>query len=137
MAFALFPARFAGILLSIFGAIALVLALAGLSGLIAYSVSQRTREIGVRIALGATMRDVLKLVIGEGMLLTLIGMAAGMGAAFGLTRFLSDLLYGMSAIDPLTFGAIALLLIGVAFVACWLPARRATKVDPMIALRCE
>ncbi|HEY6403304.1 MAG TPA: FtsX-like permease family protein, partial [Blastocatellia bacterium] len=137
MAFVLFPARFAGILLSVFGAIALVLALAGLSGLIADSVSQRTREIGIRMALGATTRDALKLVIGEGMLLTLIGMAIGVGAAFGLTRFLSDLLYGVSAVDPLTFGVIAALLIGVAIVACWLPARRATKVDPMVALRCE
>jgi putative ABC transport system permease protein len=137
MAFALFPARIVGVLLSIFGLLALVLALAGLSGLIAYSVSQRTREIGIRMALGAGMRDVLKLVIGEGMLLTLIGMAIGLAAAFGLTRFLSELLYGVSAIDPLTFGGIALLLIGVALVACWLPARRATKVDPMIALRCE
>jgi putative ABC transport system permease protein len=137
MAFALFPARLAGVLLSVFGAIALILALAGLSGLIAYSVSQRTHEIGIRMALGARTRDVLKLVIGEGMLLTLVGLAIGVGAAVGLTRFLSDLLYGVSAIDPLTFGAIALLLIGVALVACWLPARRATKVDPMIALRCE
>jgi hypothetical protein len=137
MAFALFPARFVGILLSVFGAIALVLALAGLSGLIAYSVSQRTREIGIRMALGAGARDVLKLVISEGMLLTLIGMAIGVSAAFVLTRFLSDLLYGVSAIDPLTFGVIALLLIGVALLACWLPARRATKVDPMVALRCD
>jgi ABC-type antimicrobial peptide transport system permease subunit len=137
MAFALFPARIAGVLFSAFGAIALVLALAGLSGLIAYSVSQRTREIGVRMALGAETQDVLKLVIGEGLLLTLIGMAIGVGAAFGLTRFLSDLLYGVSAVDPLTFGVIALLLLGVALLACWLPARRATKVDPMIALRCE
>jgi putative ABC transport system permease protein len=137
MAFALFPARLAGVLLSIFGLLALILALAGLSGLIAYSVSQRTHEIGIRMALGARTRDVLKLVIGEGMLLTLIGLAIGVGAAFGVTRYLSDLLYGVSAIDPLTFGAIALLLIGVALVACWLPARRAAKVDPMVALRCE
>jgi predicted permease len=137
MDFVLFPARIAGILLSLFGAIALVLALAGLSGLIAYSVSQRTREIGIRVALGATMQDVLRLVIGEGMLLTLIGMVIGAVAAFGLTRFISDLLYGVSAVDPLTFGAVALLLIGVALLACWIPARRATKVDPMVALRCE
>jgi ABC-type antimicrobial peptide transport system permease subunit len=89
------------------------------------------------MALGAGTRDVLKLVIGEGMLLTLIGMAIGLAAALGLTRFLSDLLYGVSAIDPLTFGVIALLLIGVALLACWLPARRATKVDPMVALKCE
>jgi ABC-type antimicrobial peptide transport system permease subunit len=89
------------------------------------------------MALGAGTRDVLKLVIGEGMLLTLIGMAIGLAAALGLTRFLSDLLYGVSAVDPLTFGLIALLLVGVALSACWLPARRATKIDPMVALKCE
>jgi putative ABC transport system permease protein len=137
LAFALFPARVSGVLLGVFGLLALVLALVGLSGLIAYSVSQRTREIGVRMALGAGTRDVLKLVIGEGMLLALIGMVIGLAAALGLTRFLSDLLYGVSAVDPLTFGVIALLLIGVALSACWLPARRATKVDPMVALRHE
>jgi putative ABC transport system permease protein len=137
MAFALFPARITGVLLSIFGLLALGLALTGLSGLIAYSVSQRTREIGIRMALGAETRDVLKLVIGEGMLLTLIGMTIGMAAALGITRFLSDILYGVNANDPLTFGAITALLLGVASLACWLPARRATAVDPMIALRCE
>jgi putative ABC transport system permease protein len=137
LAFTLFPARVSGVLLGVFGLLALVLALVGLSGLIAYSVSQRTREIGVRMALGARTQDVLKLVIGEGMLLTLIGMAIGLTAAVGLTRFLSYLLYGVSGIDPLTFGLIALLLISVALLACWLPARRATKVDPMVALKCE
>jgi len=137
LAFALFPARVSGVLLGVFGLLALVLALVGLSGLIAYSVSQRTREIGVRMALGAGTRDVLKLVIGEGMLLALIGMTIGLAAALGLTRFLSDLLYGVSAVDPLTFGVIALLQIGVALLACWLPARRATRVDPMVALRCD
>ena len=137
MAFALFPARVSGVLLGVFGLLALVLALVGLSGLIAYSVSQRTREIGIRMALGAGTLDVLKLVIGEGMLLALIGMTIGLAAALGLTRFLSDLLYGVSAVDPLTFGLIALLLIGVALLACWLPARRATRVDPMVALKCE
>ncbi len=137
LAFALFPVRAASILISIFGLLALVLALAGLSGLIAYSVSRRTREIGIRMALGAETRDVLKMMIGEGILLTLIGMAIGLVAAIGLTRFLSDLLYGVSAIDPLTFSVIALLLIGNALVACWVPARRATKIDPLVALRCE
>jgi predicted permease len=137
LALALFPARITSVLLGVFGLLALVLAIAGLSGLIAYSVSRRTREIGIRMALGAERRDVLKLVIGEGMLLTSIGIAIGLAAAVALTRFLSDLLYGVSAIDPLTFGVIALLLIGIALVACWLPARRATRVDPLLALRCE
>jgi len=137
LAFALFPARIGSVLLGIVGILALVLAIAGLSGLIAYSVSRRTREIGIRMALGAERRDVLKLVIGEGMLLTLIGIAIGLAAAIGLTRFLNDLLYGVTAIDPLTFGVIALLMMGVALMACWIPARRATKVDPLVALRCE
>jgi predicted permease len=137
LAFVLFPARITSILLGIFGLLALVLAIAGLSGLIAYSVSRRTHEIGIRMALGAGTRDVLKLVIGEGMLLTLIGTVVGLAAAVGLTRFLSDLLYGVSAIDPLTFVVITLLLIGIALLACWIPARRATKVDPLVALRCE
>lgn len=137
LAFALFPARITSVLLGVFGLLALALALAGLSGLIAYSVSQRTREIGIRMALGAGTRDVLKLVIGEGMLLTLIGITAGLAAAVGLTRFLSGLLYGVSAVDPVTFSVITLLLIGIALLACWIPARRATKVDPMIVLRSE
>jgi putative ABC transport system permease protein len=137
LALALFPARIGSILLGVVGVLALVLAIAGLSGLIAYSVSRRTREIGIRMALGAERRDVLKLVIGEGMLLTLIGIAIGLAAAIGLTRFLNDLLYGVTAIDPLTFGMIALLMMGVALMACWIPARRATKVDPLVALRCE
>ena len=137
LAFALLPARFIGVLLSVFGSLALALALVGLSGLIAYSVSQRTREIGIRVALGAQTLDVLKLVVGQGLILTLIGMAAGLIAAVGLTRFLSDLLYGVSATDPWTFTAIAALLTLVALVACLIPARRAAKVDPMLALRCE
>jgi putative ABC transport system permease protein len=139
LALTLFPARITSVLLGIFGLLALVLAIAGLSGLIAYSVSQRTREIGIRMALGAEGRDVMKLVIGEGMLLTLIGIAIGLAAAaaLGMTRFLNDLLYGVSAIDPLTFGVIALLMMVVALMACWIPARRATKVDPLVALRYE
>jgi ABC-type antimicrobial peptide transport system permease subunit len=137
MTFALFPARLTSVLLGVFGLMALILALVGLSGLIAYSVSQRTREIGIRMALGAGVADVLKLVIGEGMLLTLIGISLGLAAAISLTRFLSGLLYGVNAIDPVTFTGITVLLLVIALLACWIPARRATKVDPLVALRSE
>jgi predicted permease len=137
LAFALFPARLIGALLGVFGLLALALALIGLSGLIAYSVSQRTREIGIRVALGARARDVLKMVIGEGLILTMIGMAVGLIAAVVLTRCLSDMLYGVSATDPWTFTAIVALLTLVALLACYVPARRATKVDPLVALRCD
>src|SRR5262249_16226639 len=115
----------------------LALALIGLSGLITYSVTQRTREIGIRVALGAQVRDVLRLVVGEGLILTLIGMAVGLIAAVVLTRFLSAMLYGVSATDPWTLTAIAGVLRLVALLACLIPAWRAAKVDPMVALRCE
>lgn len=129
--------RFNLLWLSAFAGLALVLATVGLYGLISVSTAQRTQEIGVRMALGAQASDVLKLVIKEGLTLALIGIALGLVAAAGLTQLMKSLLFGVSATDPLTFAFIAGLLTLVALIACYLPARRATKVDPMIALRCE
>jgi predicted permease len=129
--------RFNVVLLSAFSGIALVLAAIGIYGVISYGVGQRTREMGIRMALGAQSRDVLKLVVRQAMTLTLGGVVIGLLASFALTRLLKSLLFSVSVTDPLTFGVIALLLTLIALLACLIPAVRATKVDPLVALRYE
>ena len=137
MSFALLPARLAASVLGSFGLLALALAAIGLYGVMAYSVAQRTRELGIRIALGASVRDIHKLVIGQGLKLALSGIALGLVLSLAGMQLMKKFLFGVSATDPLTFVAISSVLLAVAFLACYLPARRATKVDPLTALRTE
>jgi len=129
--------RFNAVLFDSLSALALLLAAVGIYGTLAYSVAQRTGELGIRAALGAQTKDILKLVIEQGMRLVAVGLVLGLVTSFGVTRLMAKLLFGVSATDPPTFAVIALLLVAVALLACWIPARRATKVDPMIALRHE
>ena len=132
-----FLRRYPSYLIGSFAGLALILAAVGLYGLISYSVSQRTRELGIRIALGAQPRDVLRLVMGEGARLAIIGVAIGVAAALALTQLLRSLLFGVSAFDPATLVAVCCVIGIVAMAACYVPARRAMGVDPMTALRCE
>jgi putative ABC transport system permease protein len=129
--------RFNTLLLGLFAGVALMLTAVGLYGVISYSVAQNTQQIGIRVALGAQAGDVFKLIVGQGTVLALVGVVIGLGAAYGLTRLMSSLLYGVAATDPSTFVGVALLLLFVAFIACYLPARRATRIDPVVALRYE
>jgi predicted permease len=129
--------RFNVILIGFFGITALLLATAGVFGVMAYSVSRRTREIGVRVALGAGSGDVLRMILGQGLHTIFVGVAIGIAGSLALTRTVESLLFGVTATDPLTFGGVTVLLVGAALLACFIPARRATKVDPMVALRYE
>jgi putative ABC transport system permease protein len=125
------------LMLAMFASIALILGAVGIYGVLAYTVSQRTREIGIRMALGANRKDMLRLVVGQGLRLTLIGIAVGLAGSFAATRALASLLFGVSPADLPTFAGVSLLLVAVAMLACYIPARRAMKVDPMVALRYE
>src|SRR6185437_1295921 len=135
MAVSLDQERFNMSLLGIFAALALILATVGVYGLMAYTVSQRTHEIGVRVAVGAQRHDVLSLVVREGAKLAFIGIAIGIAAAFVLTRLMASLLFAVKPTDPATFAGVAMLLAVVALAACYIPARRATRIDPLVALR--
>jgi predicted permease len=137
MRLSLFPTKIAATVLGVFGLVALMLSAIGIYGITSYAVAQRTREIGIRMALGAQLGDVLKLVLTHGVRLTIIGVAIGLVGAYLVTRAITSVLYGVSATDPLTFVFISLLLVAVALLACYVPARKATKVDPLVALRYE
>jgi putative ABC transport system permease protein len=134
---ALAPSRFTLWLLTIFAGVAGILAMVGIYSVMAYMVTHRTHEIGIRMALGAQARDMLSLIIRQGMALAMIGVALGLIGSFALQRVMKGLLFEVSATDPMTFVVISVLVAGAALLACYVPARRATKVDPMIALRCE
>jgi putative ABC transport system permease protein len=134
---ALLPQRVAASIAGVFGLVGLVLASVGIYGIVSYTVAQRTREIGVRMALGAQRGDVLALILRRGLRLSLYGIALGLAGAFVATRLLGEMLYGLSATDPVTFACVSLLLAVVALLASYVPARRAAKVDPMVALRYE
>jgi ABC-type antimicrobial peptide transport system permease subunit len=129
--------RFNMLLMTVFGSAALLLAAIGIYGLMAYSVAQRAQEIGIRLALGASTRDVRRMVISQGMRLAVVGVAIGVASAFGLARVVASLLYGVTPRDPVVFTATPIALALVAFVGVWLPARRAVRVDPVSALRAE
>jgi putative ABC transport system permease protein len=129
--------RFTMLVLIIFAATALLLAAVGIYGVMSYAVARRTHELGIRAALGASRHEIAGLVLRQGMRLAAIGMAAGLVAALALTRFMASLLYGVRPADPVTLVAVTLLLGGIALLACYIPARRATAVDPVVALRCE
>lgn len=129
--------RFSLVIFAVLASVAMLLAMLGLYGVISYTVAQRTHEIGIRRALGAQTRDVLGLVIRNGMMLTLAGIVIGLAGSFALTRLMTSLLFGVAPRDPMTFAAVTFLLAMVALIACLIPARRATKVDPLVALRYE